>query len=76
MIHEEKIKYMKIAAGIVGYGFKHEQLDMLVSLYELVLQKQGDTDVREVCKVQEEVENRAAISSKIELLDKVSTVKK
>jgi hypothetical protein len=32
MTHEEKINYMKIAAGIVGYGFDTKGLDMLVSL--------------------------------------------
>ena len=59
MTHEEKINYMKIATGIVGYGFDTKGLDMLVSLYELVIEKQGETDVKTICKVEVEVKQRA-----------------
>ncbi len=48
MTHEEKLKYMKIAAGIVGYGFDEKGLDMLVSLYDLVTKHEGDTDVKQI----------------------------
>lgn len=58
MTHEEKINYMKIAAGIVGYGFDKKGLDMLVSLYDLVTKHEGDTDVKQIVKVQTEVEKR------------------
>ena len=37
MTHEKKIDYMRIATGIVGYGFDPKGLDMLVSIYELVI---------------------------------------
>ena len=60
MTHEEKLKYMKIAAGIVGYGFDKKGLDMLVSLYDLVTKHEGDTDVKQIVKVQTEVEEREA----------------
>lgn len=72
MTHEEKINYMKIAAGIVGYGFDTKALDMLVSLYELVIEKQGETDLKTLCKVEADVKKRADIKSRSELLDKVS----
>jgi hypothetical protein len=72
MTHEEKINYMKIAAGIVGYGFDTKSLDMLVSLYELVIEKQGETDLKTVSKVKADVEKRADIKSRSELIDKVS----
>lgn len=58
MTHKEKINYMKIAAGIVGYGFDEKGLDMLVSMYDLVLEKQGQTDLKQIVKVQYEVEER------------------
>lgn len=51
---------MKIAAGIVGYGFDKKGLDMLVSLYDLVTKNEGDTDVKQIVKVQTEVEEREA----------------
>lgn len=58
MTHEEKVEYMRIAAGIVGYGLEKKGLDMLVSMYDLVLQKQGDTDLRSIINIQMEVEKR------------------
>ena len=72
MTHEQKINYMRIAAGIVGYGFDNKGLDMLVSLYELVIEKQGETDMNSVCKIEAEVKKRDDIKKRSELLDKVS----
>jgi len=72
MEHEQKVNYMRIAAGIVGYGFDNKGLDMLVSLYELVIEKEGDTDLKSVCKVEADVKSRADIKTKQDLLDKVS----
>lgn len=72
MTQEQKINYMRIAAGIVGYGFDNKGLDMLVSLYELVIEKQGETDMNSVCKIEAEVKKRDDIKKRSELLDKVS----
>lgn len=58
MTHEEKITYMKIAASLVGYGFERQGLDMLVSLYELVLQKKGETDLHSIVDVELAVKAR------------------
>lgn len=72
MTQEQKINYMKISTGIVGYVFDYKGLDMLVSIYELVIEKEGKTDLSTVLKVQEEVKIRADNKSRSELLDKVS----
>lgn len=72
MTHEEKINYMRIATSMCNYGFRNDQLDLLVSLYELVLEKKGETDVNSVTKVELEVKSRADAKSKSDLLDKVS----
>ncbi len=72
MTHEEKIDYMRIASGICNYGFNNEQLDMLVSLYELVLEKKGDATMQDCSKLQVEVKYRASVKKKQELLDKIS----
>jgi hypothetical protein len=58
MTHEEKINYMKIAASITGYGFELSGLDMLVSIYELVVEMRGETDLNSICTVQDAVEYR------------------
>ena len=72
MEHKEKINYMRIASGIAGYGFKHEQLDLLVSLYELILVHEGESNIKHVVKIESEVKNRADVKHRSELLDKVS----
>lgn len=72
MTHEEKINYMKISAGICGYAFDTKGLDLMVSLYELVIEKQGESDIRSISKLEVEVKNRADAKSRSELLDKVS----
>jgi hypothetical protein len=59
MTHEMKIEYMKIAAGVCCLGFSFEQLDLLVSLYELVLQKEGETDLRSMVDVKIAAKRRA-----------------
>ena len=72
MTHEEKINYMKIATGIVGFGFEKRGLDLLVSVYDLVLEKKGETDLRSISKIKAIVEDRADAESRSEILDKVS----
>lgn len=58
MTHEQKIKYMRIAASIVGYNFDLKGLDMFISLYELVLEKQGQTDINSISDVEQLVIER------------------
>lgn len=58
MTQEEKINYMSIVTKIVGYPISKKDLDMIVSLYDLIIEKQGETDVESVIKVQFEVEER------------------
>lgn len=72
MTHEEKIDYMRIAAGMVGYGFDTKGLDTLVSLYELVIEKQEKTDLKAICEVEASAKKRADNRQRSELLDKVS----
>ena len=63
---------MKIAAGIAGFGIKNEHLDLLVSIYELILEKKGKSDIEDVVKIESEVKHRADVKARSELLDKVS----
>lgn len=58
MTHEEKLNYMKIACGISGYGLDLKGMDMLISMYELVLSKKGKTALDHIVKVKMDVENR------------------
>lgn len=58
MTHEEKIHYMQLACGLVQIGFHLKDLDMLVSMYDLVLEKKGNTDLNSMIDIQFEVEKR------------------
>jgi hypothetical protein len=58
MTHEEKISYMKVAAGIIGYNFHVQDLDMLVSIYDKILQKKGDTDLKDLVDIQIKIERK------------------
>jgi hypothetical protein len=70
---EEKIQYMRIACNIAGYGFKDDAIDMIVSLYELILEKKGKGAIDDIVRIEYEVKKRQEIASKKELLNKVST---
>lgn len=54
----EKINYYRIAAGIAGMGFTNEQLDLLVSLYDLTLKKNGKANIEDIVRVEVEVKER------------------
>ena len=58
MTHGQKLEYMNLAGGIVGFRFSDKDLDMLVSTYELILEKQGRTDISDLCKVKADVNDR------------------
>lgn len=72
MTHEEKIQYMQIACGMAGYVVDEKAMDMFVSLYELVIEKKGETDLDSVCKIKASVIERDNVKKRIEALDKVS----
>lgn len=72
MTHDQKINYMRIAAGVCGFGISNQHLDLLVSLYELVIEKEGDADIRSMADIEVQVKNRADAKHRSELLDKVS----
>jgi len=69
---ENKIKYMRIACNVLGFGFKEEHLNLLVQLYELVLEKGGMTAIDDIVGAEYDAKKRAEFKKKSELLDKVS----
>lgn len=58
MTQEEKIKYFAIAANITGFCINIEQSDMFVSLYELILEKEGEADIRSISAIEASVKER------------------
>lgn len=75
MEHSVKINYMRIAAGLCGFTIPQSDMDLLVSVYELVLKKKGETSVKDVVKIECDVKKRCDIKNKQRLLDKVSDLK-
>lgn len=58
MTQEEKLKYMDMAGGIVGFKLQEKDLDMLVNTYELILKKKGKTDIHDLVSLRLEVNKR------------------
>jgi hypothetical protein len=69
MTQEEKINYMRLATGIVGFRFNPKDLDMFVSIYDLVIQNKGETDLKTICKIQADVENKYKLESEQEVVN-------
>jgi hypothetical protein len=72
MTHEEKINYMRISAGICGFGFEPKHLDLLVSIYELILEKKGKTDIDDLVHIEAAVKSRDDAKKRSNLLDQVA----
>jgi hypothetical protein len=72
MTHDQKINWMRIAAGVAGFGMKTEHFDLLVSVYELILEKKGNTTVEDAIEIEEQVKKRADAKNREQLLDSVS----
>lgn len=58
MTHEEKMQYMRIASSICGFGFTDDQIDLMVSLYDSVTEKQGETNLKDIILIQALVDKR------------------
>ncbi len=69
MTHAEKINYMRVAAGIIGYSFEKQGLDMLVSIYDKILEKKGETDLQDLVDIQLRIERKW---KEIEMKNKVT----
>lgn len=55
---------MEIAANLCRLHFTNDQLDILVSLYELVVEKKGNADMMDVATVEAKVKSRAIQAAK------------
>ena len=58
MTQKEKLNYMRIAMSICNFGFQDKDLDLFVSLYDLVNDKKGLTDLKDILEVQNQVNER------------------
>lgn len=70
MTHEQKVTYMRLACNIAGISFNHANTDLLVTLYDLVIKHEGEVDLEMVTKAVREVQTRADIRDKGEMLGK------
>lgn len=60
LTHEEKIKYLQMAYGIVSdlRSFDLKTLDTIVSLSDLIDIKKRETDLKSICEVKKIVDKR------------------
>jgi hypothetical protein len=69
--HDDKIKFMQMAAGICSFCINVNDLDKLVSLYEEVSEKQDQFSIKDAARVIMKVDERAE-QRKIDELNKKS----
>jgi hypothetical protein len=53
---KEKLAYMKLATKIAGYGIDNLGLNIIISLYELINNKKGNTNIKDIITTVREVE--------------------
>lgn len=73
MTHDEKINYMRLACRLSIQEMSNMEADLLISLYELVKEKQGELSLQDIVEAENEVQERAETRKDRTLLDKVST---
>lgn len=62
MTHRDKINYMDTALQIAGYKLNTEDIDMITSLYDLILEKKGGTDIDSITKIKFDIGQKYLIA--------------
>jgi len=52
MTHEEKINYMRIACNMTGFPYNNQATDLLVSLYDGILEKKGKFSIDDQVRIE------------------------
>jgi hypothetical protein len=58
MTNEDKISYMQVAAAVVGYSMDVKGLELLVTIYDKVLEKKGQTDLSDLVSIQISIDRK------------------
>jgi cystathionine beta-lyase family protein involved in aluminum resistance len=58
MTNEDKISYMQVAASVVGYSMDKKGLESLVTIYDKVLEKKGQTDLSDLVDIQISIDRK------------------
>ena len=58
LTQEEKIECFRIALAICGYGFPKKDLELFARVYDEMLEKSGEVDLREVVKIHRSIEEK------------------
>lgn len=69
---EQKVKFLHIAANVAGVGLDERLSDLIVSLYEIILEKQEDLTIKEILSIMHEAKQRADVKARQYMLDQVS----
>lgn len=66
MSSDKKAKYLTVALNICNLALNQQQVDLIVNLYDLVLEKKGETDLESIIKVK--IENKEKFKNQNDLL--------
>lgn len=60
MTIDEKIEYMRIGLSICGYGIPKKDIELFVRIYDQIVEKEGEMGLREVVKLEVEINQKYA----------------
>ena len=55
MTHEEKINYMRIALACCSFNLKIEDVDLIVSIYDMIINKKGSGTIKDALEIENKV---------------------
>lgn len=68
MTQAEKITYMDIACRLADFPLSVIEIDLFVTLYELVIEHEGDLDMMRTLRAVTKVKDRAEINNMASLI--------
>ena len=58
MTHKQKIAYMRVALSIMNIGLREIDVDKIVTIYESVVETEGNLNIRDIVKIDQEVKKQ------------------
>jgi len=58
MTQEQRVNYMRTALAITGICVENYHAELLIAVNDLVIEKQGETDLQSLTKLKCEIDNK------------------
>jgi hypothetical protein len=58
MTHDEKINYLRMSLNICSFQIKQQDIDLILTMYEMILLKKGDATIQDTLKIENQVKEK------------------